>query len=80
MMLTTEQLDALKRGEPVYIVPDEIGLEVVIIRGDVYDGLAGLFDDWDPHVMRQGMSKLMEEHWSDPEMTVYDGERGKQRT
>lgn len=72
MTLTTQQISAVHRGEPVHLVPEELGEEVVLIRGDLFQRIAGLFDDWEPAVMRQGMATLMEDDWNDPAMSVYD--------
>jgi hypothetical protein len=72
MTLTTQQVIAVQSGEPVHLVPEEVGEEVVLIRGDLFKHIAALFDDWDPQVMGQGMAKLMEEDWNDSAMSVYD--------
>lgn len=69
MTLTTQQIDAV---QPVHIVPEEVGQEVVLIRGDLFQQIAGRFDDWDPAIMRPGMARMMEEDWNDPAMSVYD--------
>ena len=52
MTLTSEQIQAVQCGEPVPIIPPEIGQECVMLRRDVYDQLrqtseAGDFDPRD---------------------------------
>lgn len=72
MTLTAQQIMAVRRGEPVHLVPEELGQEVVVIRGDLFSNIADLVDDWDPRVMRQSMARMMEGDWSDPAMRIYD--------
>lgn len=72
MTLTHDQIEALKQGKPVHAVSEEVGEEVVLLRGDVYDRIAELLDDWDPALMRRHMADMMKEDWEDPAMSVYD--------
>ena len=39
MHLTTEQIEAVKNGEPIRCSLPEVGEEVVIVRSDTYDAL-----------------------------------------
>ena len=39
MHLTTEQIEAVKKGEPVRCSFPEVGGEVVIVRSETYDAL-----------------------------------------
>lgn len=70
--LTTDQIEAVKQGEPVHLVPEEVGEEVVLLRGDVYERITELFDDWDLRLMRRQMTEVMREDWDDPALSVYD--------
>jgi hypothetical protein len=48
MILTTEQIEAVKNGEPVAISPPEVGEDCVLLRADVYARFRKLLDDVDP--------------------------------
>ncbi len=72
MNLTKDQIEAVKQGEPVHVLAEEVGGEVVLLRGDVFDRIAQLLDDWDPRLMRRHMADMMQEDWGDPAMSVYD--------
>jgi len=37
MNLTNEQVRAIREGEPIAIVPPEVGEECILLRRDVYD-------------------------------------------
>jgi hypothetical protein len=37
MNLTNEQVRAIREGEPVPIVPPEVGEECVVVRRDIYE-------------------------------------------
>jgi hypothetical protein len=37
MLLTSDQIEAIKQGEPVRIFPTEVGADCVMLRADVFD-------------------------------------------
>jgi len=45
MNLTSEQVQAVREGVPVPIVPPEVGEECVLLRRDVYDKVRGVLED-----------------------------------
>lgn len=45
MTLTTEQVGAIREGEPVAIVPPEVGEECVVLRKDAFEKLSHPLDD-----------------------------------
>jgi hypothetical protein len=45
MNLTSEQVQALREGEPVPVVPPEIGEECVLLRRDAYDRVREAVED-----------------------------------
>jgi hypothetical protein len=48
MTLTTEQIAAVKEGEPVTVTPPEVGEACILVRADVYAQLKRLMDEIDP--------------------------------
>jgi hypothetical protein len=45
MTLTVEQIESLRRGEPVRLSPPELGESVVVIRETEFRGLQELLED-----------------------------------
>jgi len=45
MNLTSEQVQAIREGEPVPVVPPEVGQECILLRRDVYDRVKQTMDD-----------------------------------
>ncbi|HJT36005.1 MAG TPA: hypothetical protein VJ783_28540 [Pirellulales bacterium] len=45
MQVTSDQIQAIRQGEPVRIASQEDGLECVVIRADIYDRVSALLDD-----------------------------------
>jgi hypothetical protein len=45
MNLTSEQVQAIREGEPVPVVPPEVGEECVLLRRDVYERVRGVVED-----------------------------------
>jgi hypothetical protein len=45
MNLTTEQVQAVREGEPVPILPPEVGQEWILLRRDVYERVREPIDD-----------------------------------
>jgi hypothetical protein len=74
MNLTSEQKQAVERGEPVRLADE--GTQIVVLRADVFDRIAQLLyhdGEWTP----EEMSRLAWEAgksigWGDPEMDIYD--------
>ncbi len=51
--LTNEQVQAIREGKPVRIVPPEVGEECVVLRKDAYEKIKHLFyDDSEPDPAR----------------------------
>ena len=48
MTLTSEQAVAVKEGEPVTVMPPEVGAECVLVRADVFAQLRYLVDEFNP--------------------------------
>jgi len=75
MNLSSDQIQALKEGEPVQVVPPEVGQECVLLRRDVYDRIAHLLDDAplsDEELTRLGWESGRQLGWDTPEMAQYD--------
>ena len=45
MDLTSEQVQAIREGEPVPVVPPEVGEECIVLRRDVYERVAQAGED-----------------------------------
>lgn len=45
MQVTSDQIQAIRQGEPVRITSEEDGLECVVLRADIYDRVSVLLDD-----------------------------------
>ncbi len=45
MNLTNEQVRAIREGEPVRVVPPEIGEECILLRMNVYERVRGVVED-----------------------------------
>ena len=59
MVLTTQQIEAIRDGQPVTIQPPEIGADCILVRADVYARIGALLTDVEmdprdayPHVDR----------------------------
>ncbi len=74
MTLTNEQVQAVRGGKPVPIVPPEVGQECVMLRRDVYDQLreASIADEFDPARFYSLVGELMaEDDANDPALEGY---------
>jgi hypothetical protein len=74
MSLTNEQIQAIREGEPVPLVPPEVGQECVLVRRDVYERLVR-YDDLPPsdeELARLGWEAGKSIGWDTPEMAEYD--------
>jgi len=75
MNLTDQQIRAIKEGEPVPVLPPEIGEECVMLRKDVYERISRLLDDGpvsDEECARLGWESGRKIGWETPEMAEYD--------
>jgi hypothetical protein len=70
MDLTTLQLDALDKGEPIPLVVD--GRNCVLLKYATYEQLRALLDEWHPLSMQRQMADMMRDDWTDPAMSAYD--------
>jgi hypothetical protein len=75
MNLTSEQVQAIREGEPVRIIPPEVGQECVVLRGDAYEKIKHLFYDdsaTDPAKFYPLVSAIMaEDDADDPALDSY---------
>jgi hypothetical protein len=76
MNLTNEQIEALKGGGAVPLVPPEVGEECVLIRRDAFDRMTRLaYDDspvTDDEAAMLGRESGQRIGWDSPEMAEYD--------
>jgi hypothetical protein len=76
MNLTQEQVQAIRGGEPIPVVPPEVGEECVLIRRDAFDRMMHLrYDDspvTDEEAARLGRESGGSIGWDTPEMAEYD--------
>jgi hypothetical protein len=74
MTLTSEQVQAVIGGEPVPIVPPEVGQECVMLRRDVFEQLrdASIAGDFDPARFYPLVGQIMaEDDANDPSLESY---------
>jgi hypothetical protein len=75
MDLTNEQVQAIRDGEPVSIVPPEVDEECVVLRKDAYDKINRLLDDedeLDPARFYSSVGAVMaEDDANDPALESY---------
>lgn len=62
MEITKEQLQAAEQGEPVRLQTDDV--ELVVVRADVFDGLAGVLDH--PRETYSAVLKALDQADEDP--------------
>jgi len=73
MNLTTEQVQAVQRGQPVRLSDTELGVDCVLVRADIFQSLA-----YDDRLQTDGERQyLLHEFgrragWDDPELDVYE--------
>lgn len=76
MELTESQLRAVKLGQPVRLVADEVGAECILVLADVFDRLKGYLYDDSPLTPDEKTRLLVEAGlragWDDPELDVYN--------
>ena len=75
MNLTSEQVQAIREGVPVSVVPPEVGEECVMLRKDAYEKIKHLLDDdsdADPARFYPLVSAIMaEDDAEDPALESY---------
>lgn len=76
MNLTSEQIQAVKSGDTVPVLPPEVGEECVLIRRDTFDRMMRFVIDDSP-VTDEEAAMLGRESgegigWGTPEMAEYD--------
>jgi hypothetical protein len=74
MDLTHEQIQAIKEGVPVPVLPPEVGEKCVLLREDVYSRLSGVLyaGASDEELARLGWAAGKEIGWNTPEMAEYN--------
>ncbi len=76
MNLTNEQVQAIREGEPIPLIPPEVGEECVLIRRDAFDRMTRLMYDDNPVTDEEAASLGRESGssigWDTPEMAEYD--------
>jgi hypothetical protein len=79
MILTTEQQQAITKGEAVRLSPPEIAVECVVLRADVYDRVKTLLFDDSPLKESERLAAIRRAgeraDWNDPELDVYEEHR-----
>ncbi len=69
MNLTSEQVSAVREGEPVSLVPPEVGEACVLVRKDVYEKVKNAAADDMPSSL--AVSRLMAEVAGDDDLDIY---------
>lgn len=72
MNLTNEQVQAIKEGVPVPLIPPGVGEECVLVRRDVYQRVSQLLEDFPPEQAYPAIDEAWREGWDDPKMAEYD--------
>jgi hypothetical protein len=76
MDLSTQQIQAIERGEPVRAGLAQTGVEIVVLRADVYDRIKGLIYDDSQWSEAEKLALLRafgtRAGWDDPELDVYE--------
>jgi hypothetical protein len=72
MNLTSEQVQAIKEGVAVPVLPPEVGEQCVVVRSDVYDRVRHLVENIDPADAYPAIDEAWKEGWDDPKLADYD--------
>ena len=74
MDLTHEQVQAIKEGVPVPVIPPEVGERCVLLREDVYSRISRVLapDVSDEELARLGWEAGKSIGWDTPEMDEYN--------
>jgi hypothetical protein len=70
MEFTSEQLQAIDKGQPVPLSVE--GRPCVLVPGALYEQLREAVEDWHPATMSRHVAQMMADDWNDPAMGVYD--------
>jgi uncharacterized protein DUF3945 len=76
--LTDQQRQELRQGDPVRVLPSEIGSECVILRADVYERLRSFLEDDMPDmrtVARLIAANMQDDDDNDPLLESYQDTR-----
>ena len=72
MTLTVEQIQAIRKGEPVRVVLPEIGEECVVLRSAKFEDFANPPRVPDPTQAYAAIDEAWKEDWNAPGMADYD--------
>lgn len=74
MDLTHDQIQAIKEGVPVPVLPPEVGEKCVLLREDVYSRISSVLyaDASDEELARLGWEAGKTIGWDTPEMAEYN--------
>ena len=69
MNLTSQQVEAVRQGEPIPLVPPEVGEECVLLRRDVYEHVTHALEDDLPSSL--AVSRMMQAAADDENFESY---------
>ena len=72
MDLTSEQVQAIKQGEPVHVVLPEVGEECVVLRAGAYADVLHALEGIDPKQAYPLIDEAWREGCNTPGMSDYD--------
>ncbi len=72
MNLTSEQIQAIRHGEPVRVVLPEIGEECVVLRAADFEVTAHTLAGLDPKQAYPAIDEAWKDDWDFPGMEDYD--------
>ena len=81
MVLTDEQREAIKNGQPVHVTDPEAQLDCVVVRADVFDRVRALLIGDGPLTQEEKVAAIqaagLRAGWDDPTLDVYEQYRKK---
>ncbi len=72
MNFTSEQIQAIRQGEPVRVVLPEIGEECVVVRAADFEIVARSLEGLDPRQAYAAIDEAWKDDWESPGMEDYD--------
>ena len=72
MNFTPEQIEAIRQGEPVRVVPPEIGEECIVLRAADFKEIGRLVEASDPKLAYAAIDEAWKDDWESPGMQDYD--------
>ena len=72
MNFTSEQIQAIRQGEPVRVVLPEIGEECVVVRAADFEVVARTLEGLDPRQAYPAIDEAWKEDWEFPGREEYD--------